>query len=36
MNKKEYVIFYKENGKESFITSISEELFAKIKKHFLE
>ena len=34
--KLEYLLYLEEKGKESFMTSISEELFSKIHKHFLE
>lgn len=32
--KLEYLLYLEKKGKESFMTSISEELFSKIKKHF--
>lgn len=34
--KLEYLLYLEQKGKESFMTSISEELFSKIKEHFLE
>lgn len=34
--KLEYLLYLEQKGKESFMTSISEELFSKIKKHFIE
>lgn len=34
--KLEYLLYLEKKGKESFMTSISEELFSKIHKHFLE
>lgn len=32
--KLEYLLYLEKKGKESFMTSISEELFSKIKEHF--
>lgn len=34
--KLEYLLYLEQKGKESFMTSISEELYSKIHKHFLE
>lgn len=34
--KLEYLLYLEKKGKESFMTSISEELYSKIHKHFLE
>lgn len=34
--KLEYLLYLEQKGKESFMTSISEDLYSRIKKHFLE
>lgn len=34
--KLEYLLYLEQKGKESFMTSISEELYSKIHKHFIE